>query len=337
LPIAIANLAKAQRLRGCDIFSIMVVLILKLGATGDVVRTTTLLRCLAGEVTWVTASKNTVLLKNLEFPVRSFSWEQRDAVRDRKYDLVINLEDDLDTGLFVETLEFKQLFGAYADSNGLLRYTGDSRRWFDLSLISAYGREEADRLKLLNRQTYQELICNGLGFSFRGEPYLLPAPVETGLSGDVAIAADSGPVWPMKRWAYYDELEQRLNDTGLVVNVLPTRGSLLEHLCDVRNHRCLVGGDSLPMHFALGTGTRCVSIFTCTSPWEIYDYGIQKKIVSPLLEEFFYKRTCDRRATTAICVEEVLSAVTTQIQASVPAFPAGALPKAATSATRTNA
>ena len=41
------------------------------------------------------------------------------------------------------------------------------------------------------------------------------------------------------------------------------------------------------MHFALGTGTPCVTLFTCTSPWEIYDYGIQKKIVSPLLERVF--------------------------------------------------
>ena len=54
-----------------------------------------------------------------------------------------------------------------------------------------------------------------------------------------------------------------------------------------------------------GRSTRCVTLFTCTSPWEIYDYGIQKKIVSPLLEEFFYKRGYDERATTAITVEEV--------------------------------
>ena len=50
----------------------------------------------------------------------------------------------------------------------------------------------------------------------------------------------------------------------------------------------------------------CVSIFTCTSPWEIYGYGLQKKIVSPLLEKFFYKRGYDRSATTAITVEEVM-------------------------------
>src|SRR5258708_12961990 len=159
------------------------------------------------------------------------------------------------------------------------------------------------------------MIFCGLGFSFAGEPYLLPKPVETEISGDVAIAADAGPIWPMKRWAYYDELNQRLEEQGLTVNVLPRRSSLLQHLADVGNHQCLVGGDSLPMHFALGTGTRCVTLFNCTSPWEIYDYGIQKKVVSPLLDQFFYKRGYDERATTAISVEEVFGAVMVQVKA----------------------
>ena len=138
-----------------------------------------------------------------------------------------------------------------------------------------------------------------------------------------AIAADSGHVWPMKKWAYYEELKEALDDTGLTVNVLPERPSLLEHLADVRNHRCLVGGDSLPMHFALGTRTPCVTLFTCTSPWEIYDYGVQKKIVSPLLEEFFYKRGYDERATRAITVDEVFEAIMAQLNRNrTPAAPA---------------
>jgi ADP-heptose:LPS heptosyltransferase len=123
----------------------------------------------------------------------------------------------------------------------------------------------------------------------------------------------------MKRWAYYGELIRRLEDKGLIVNVLPKRQSLLEHLSDVRNHCCLVGGDSLPMHLALGTGTRCVTLFTCTSPWEIYDYGIQKKIVSPLLKEFFYQRGYDDRGTTAIGMDEVFEAVMAQLEATAPA------------------
>jgi ADP-heptose:LPS heptosyltransferase len=159
------------------------------------------------------------------------------------------------------------------------------------------------------------MVFDGLGLKFQGEEYLLPRPIETELAGDVAIATEAGHVWPMKKWAYYGTLKQELEKEGLTINVLPKRSSLLEHLADVQNHRCLVSGDSLPMHLALGTKTRCVTLFTCTSPWEIYDYGIQTKIVSPLLEQFFYKRGYEERATTAISVSEVFRAVMTQLHA----------------------
>jgi ADP-heptose:LPS heptosyltransferase len=297
----------------------MKTLIIKIGATGDVVRTTPLLSRLPGQITWLTSAKNSVLLEDSKGNLRSYSWENRLRALDSDYDLIINLEDTLDVAQFLKLVRCSEIFGAYLNSNGSLCYTSNSCRWFDLSLISSYGRQEADRLKLLNRQSYQELIFSGLGFGFTGERYLLPDPIETRLSGDVAIAADAGPIWPMKKWAYYEELRKQLEHRGLIVNVLPKRPSLLEHLADVRNHGCLVGGDSLPMHFALGSGTRCVTLFTCTSPWEIYDYGIQKKIVSPLLEEFFYERGYDERATTTITVDEVFDAVIAQLEATEPA------------------
>ncbi len=293
----------------------MSVLIIKLGAAGDVVRTTPLLRRLDGSVSWITAEKNLALLQGIDREVRCVSWENRKRVADTTYDLVINLEDDRETSSFLKQLNFKQLFGAYLSDNDQLTYTSDSCSWFDLSLISAYGREEADRLKLLNRRTYQELIFEGLGLGFNGETYYLPLSQPTELKGDVAISATAGPVWPMKTWAYYDELKNKLESEGLKVNILQDRPTVLEHLADVEGHRCLVSGDSLPMHLALGSGLRCVSIFTCTSPWEIHGYGLQAKIVSPFLEKFFYKRGYDRRATTAISVEKVMDAVMAQLDA----------------------
>ena len=293
----------------------MSVLIIKLGATGDVVRTTPLLRRLDGPVSWVTAENNLATLEGIDPEVCCVSWENRKRLANTGYDLVINLEDDRETSSFLKELKFKQLFGAYLNGDDKLAYTSDSRGWFDLSLISAYGREEADRLKLLNRRTYQELIFQGLGLGFSGEAYYLPPLRPTGLQGDVAISSTAGPVWPMKKWAYYDELKSELESRGLKVNILQSRPTLLEHLGDVQGHRCLVSGDSLPMHLALGSGLRCVSIFTCTSPWEIYGYGLQKKIVSPLLERFFYKRGYHRSATTAISVEKVMDAVMAQLEA----------------------
>src|SRR5437016_5513738 len=218
----------------------MSVLIIKLGATGDVVRTTPLLRRLDGPVSWITAENNLALLEGIVREVRCVSWKNRKGVADTTYDLVINLEDDRETSRFLKELKFKQLFGAYLNGDDRVAYTSDSRDWFDLSLISAYGREEADRLKLFNRRTYQQLIFEGLGLGFNGETYYLPPSRPTGLKGDVAISSTAGPVWPMKQWAYYDELKNELESAGLKVNILQSRPSLLEHLADVQGHRCVV-------------------------------------------------------------------------------------------------
>src|SRR6516162_9852162 len=162
----------------------MKILILKLNATGDVVRTTPLLRCLEGEITWITARNNIGLLNGLTENLRFLCWEDRDSVRGEEYDLVINLEDEADLAAFVKGICHKQLFGAYLNGSDTMSYTEDSRRWFDMSLIGCYGKQRADALKFQNRQTYQALIFEGLGFRFAGERYVLPEPHYTNLSGD---------------------------------------------------------------------------------------------------------------------------------------------------------
>src|SRR5436853_6192896 len=109
----------------------MHLLIIKLGATGDVVRTTPLLRRFTGPVTWITAAKNVVMLEGIRENLRCVSWEQRQTVAEANYDLIINLEDTLEVAEFTSSLKFAKLFGAYLDSQNQLTYTTDSRRWFD--------------------------------------------------------------------------------------------------------------------------------------------------------------------------------------------------------------
>jgi ADP-heptose:LPS heptosyltransferase len=293
----------------------MTILIIKLGATGDVIRTTPLLRVLSGEIHLLTDDRNALLLDGLEQIALTIRWSGKNSLHGRHYDLVINLEDSFAAAHLLRRFTFDELFGAYLDGNGNLTYTDSSREWFDPSLISRFGKERADQLKLRNRRTYQEMIFTGLGYTFKGEPYLLPNPIPTGLVGGVALAPHSGAVWLMKNWAYYDGLKNYLEKKGLVVNVLPTRSSLLEHVADVQNHRYLVSGDSLPMHIALGSRITCTTIFICTSPWEIHDYGLQRKIVSPKLEHYFYRRDFDENATTSIPLDEVCDAVSDHMTA----------------------
>ena len=278
----------------------MKILIIKIGATGDVVRTTPLLHVIDGEIHWLTADHNIIMLKKIEKIDQCINWQQRERLKKNRFDLIINLEDSPEIAQFINELNYRDLSGAYLNDASRLTYTENLKDWFDLSLISRYGKERADQLKLQNRKTYQEIIFKGLGYNFEGEKYFLPESILTQLSGDIAISPKSGNVWPMKNWAYFDRLKLKLEADGFKVNYLLQRPSILEHIGDIQNHRYLVSGDSLPMHIAMGSGIKCLSIFTCTSPWEIYNYGLLKKVVSPKLEKYFYQRGFNREATTAI-------------------------------------
>ena len=172
----------------------MNILIIKLGAAGDVVRTTCLLHVLRGRIDWLTSDLNSVLLGGLARIEKLFAWSEREKLRSESYDLIINLEDALEVGNFLKTIKHKELFGAYVGSNNELTYTDSSKEWFDLSLISTFGKQQADELKLRNRRTYQDMIFRGLGYEFKNEENLLPAPSMSHLNGDVAIAPDCGPV-----------------------------------------------------------------------------------------------------------------------------------------------
>jgi heptosyltransferase-2 len=292
----------------------MRILIVKLGATGDVVRTTTLLHVLNGEISWLTSDLNQVMLQGCQQISEIIPWSRRDTLIGRSFDLVINLEDDREPAELARKLAYGDLAGAYLNDLGEVAYTENLNDWFDLSLISRFGRKKADELKLKNRRTFQEMLFSGMGFLFTGQTYHLPPPTPTDLTGDIAIAPDSGAVWPMKKWAYYDELKNDLEHSGFKVNYLPMRRTLSEHIQDVQNHRYLVSGDSLPMHIALGSGIKCLSIFICTSPWEIYDYKLQVKVVSPLLEKHFYKRDFKPEAARSIGLEEVYNSIVNHLQ-----------------------
>ena len=289
-------------------------LIIKTGAAGDVVRTTTLLRLfLDWEVDWLTAKENRQLLEGSQ--IHHLMDDPTDLAADPRYDLVICLEDDAEFARNVlSRTRFDRIFGACLDKDGSLKYTDDAAEWFDMSLISRFGRKEADAIKLRNRKSYQEMIFQSLGRTFSGEEYVMPKLLpDTGLHGDIAVSPKAGARWPIKNWHYFDKLIEDLSKR-YTVNILPTRKTLLEHIGDIRGHRFLISGDSLPMHIALGLQIPSVAIFTCTSPWEIYDYGILTKVVSPTLEQYFYSREFVLNAVTSLPYEEVNGIVANRLE-----------------------
>lgn len=288
----------------------MNVLIIKLGALGDVVRTTPLLRALEGKITWVTAARAVPLLKGNPYINRIHSIEDgRDVLKGEKYGLVINLEDDEEAAKLASDCGKATIVGAYMGEQGI-RYTESASAWFDMSLISRFGKAKADELKKSNRKAYQEFMFAMIGRQFCGEEYVLDAPLTKVTEPNlVGLEARAGDVWPMKRWNKYEELAERLKGAGFKIKIFQQRERLLDYVDDINECEYVVCGDTLAMHLGLALRKKVAAIFTCTTPHEIYDYGRMIPVVSPLYTEYFYRRDFVPEAADAIPTVSVFKVV----------------------------
>jgi len=191
------------------------ILIIKTGALGDVLRTTVILEGLVEKyvnpnIFWITSEAAKPLLENNPFIEKIYYQENLDKdIFKRKYDFVISLEEDKKLLDIVEKLDFKMLFGVYKE-NDTFKYTPRSSMWYDLSLISRFGKEIADKLKLSNIFSYPELMYRILDLNWSKQRYRLflikrdikyanELKKKIDLSKPlIGIAVGAGKRWPMK-------------------------------------------------------------------------------------------------------------------------------------------
>lgn len=285
------------------------VLIIKTGAAGDVLRTTFVLEhlCKNYEVHWLT-DPNTIDLINSDLCKVHTDFL---SLQNYDFEIVYSLEEDLNLlRELQEKIKYKKLVGCFNDQ-GSVNYRGKNTEWFDMSLVSVYGIDIANRLKLMNQKSFQELLALVFDFKFEGQRYnkLKYNPEDAIVSGDIAIAKFSGDKWPNKNWKHYDALIEILRADGKSVNILPQRSSIKKHVADIASHKLVICGDSLPMHIATALNIPSIALFTCTSPYEIYDYSLISKIVSKDIKEFYYKKGIDEKCVTSIRLEQVIEEI----------------------------
>ena len=284
------------------------ILVCKTSALDDIVRTTPILRVINGNIFWLTSKEAAELLPRLE-TLKILTPNEIDALESINFDLVLSLEEDIELAKFLTKLRYKKLIGVYYDfESDRLSYTDESKEWYDMSLISKYGKEKADLLKWENKKTYQEILFSMIGKRFNEEEYLLNYEVlsiQKKESKVVAIEKRAGKVWPMKVWPYYDELKAKIEKEGYRVIVLRQRGTLIEYIKDIDEADILICGDTLAMHLGIYLRKKVIALFLCTSPWKIYDYGRVVKIVNPFLKEAFYRRDYDEKLVKGITVDMV--------------------------------
>lgn len=293
------------------------ILLIKTGAQGDVLRTTVILEGLKEKyvnpkIYWLTAIDARPLLENNPFVEKVYYKEHLDSeILSRKYDLVISLEEDKEILNSLNKIKYLKWFGVYLEAEEL-KYTKRSETWYNMSLISKFGKPLADELKKSNLFSYPEMLYKMLGLNWQKQRYRLfltkrdltyaskfkkekikDKPV-------IGIVVGAGNRWPMKvmppdqqiklikkiKKQYGNKIKIMLL-TGPATLELAVASSIKEKFPNVLTHDIqnleqfigivnlcdiLICPDTLAMHIGIALTKYVVSYFTVTSAEEIELY-----------------------------------------------------------------
>ena len=196
------------------------ILIIKLGALGDVLRTTSFLPALREKykntsIIWLTSREAAPLLSDnsLIDKIHQLNSTTRKKITKENFNLVINLDENLEACHLAGQVKEK-IIGPYSNSDQIA-YTDDSREWFDMGLISRLGKEKADQLKKKNKKSYPQMLVNMLGIEFkkdRDKPQMVLNKKEENFGQNflknnnisknkliIGLNTDAGEKWPTKK------------------------------------------------------------------------------------------------------------------------------------------
>jgi heptosyltransferase-2 len=309
------------------------ILILKLAAMGDVLRTTPLLSELKSRhpeshITWVVEAPSFGLLYGLDNIDRLFSYNDEVCrqLEVEKFDLILSLDKDIRTAALAMKIEGseKKGFGLSAFGN-IFPLNSESEYAFQLGID--------DELKFRkNQKTYQEIIFEAVGYKYTKQPYELFTGEDNNnyanqffqdLGSDdrpvVAICPGAGPLFANKAWTIegYCRLIDALASQGKaqllllggkaekeknsqiyskVSNKINNGGndhSISQFSAIISKCDLMISGDTLPMHLAIGHGKHVLALFGPTCSQEIDLYDKGEIIVSPIECAPCYRKTCD--------------------------------------------
>lgn len=197
----------------------MKILIIKLGAIGDVLRTTSLLPALKEKyrgsvIYWFTKKESLYLLDNNKLidKVVIYSTKNIELLKNAFFDIVINLDEDFEACSLATKLNKKSLFGFYIKDNKITP-TASAKEWFDMSILGK--KPQNDILKKKNKKSYQELMCQIIGLDPKNTYMKLDLRKEQKEFAKnfkrrynieekdviIGINTGSGEVWPSKQYS----------------------------------------------------------------------------------------------------------------------------------------
>ncbi len=308
-------------------------LIIKLDAMGDVLRSTALLPPLAevhprASITWITRKDSVPLLQRNPYvsEVLELGPEALVHLQTRTFDRVINLDASKTSAALAAAARSDRKDGFVLDERGCVQPTNEAaRRWLEAGVF--------DDIKRQGAATYQDRMADILELSGRKHHYVFELSADeikrarkhlesVGLDFErpvIGLNTGAGGRWPLKQWredGYVDlvsrigrredvqflllggpaeqERNDRLKRASSIPLIDPGCDNTVRHFAALLSHCDIaVTGDTLAMHLALALGKRTVVLFGPTSAAEIDLYGLGEKVVPDMTCLSCYKNSCD--------------------------------------------
>lgn len=291
------------------------ILIVKLDAMGDVLRTTSILQGLKAKypdsfITWITMPASEDLLLDNPFIDRVLTRDLdiMGILQNERFELVLNPDTAPRSALLASLAKAKKKLGFGYRKGKVIPLNKEAGYWYYMGMN--------DRLKKSNTKTYQEILLDMFGLPKDKFDIILHTPEKKGSTGIIGLNPGAGNRWKMKSWPIEHTVklaeminakifllggpEERERNKLIMSKVdasvvdTGTENSLKEFINIVNQCDLLVVSDSLALHIALGLGKKVVALFGPTSSNEIELYGRGSHVVTPLDCRCCYKRICDK-------------------------------------------
>ena len=287
----------------------MKTLIINTGPPGDVLRTTVILKELEGDIFWLTKKScedvlNSKLIKKIFYIEKDL-----EILNKIEFDLVLSLNEEIEILQKIKKIKYKKIIGVFLNNENRVDYTYESKYWFDMALCSKLGKVKADQLKAENRKSYQQILLEIMGKIWKGQEYNIDI-LPNYYSKKIGLININTGIWENKSWTGYDEIFIRIKkELNIEPFFIPLRPRIIDHINDINECQIIICGDTLGMHIALALEKKVITLFNCTSPHEIFDYGRMIKIVSPTYEKYFYQKKYSKEAVDSIKVDIVFDSL----------------------------
>ena len=150
----------------------MDVALIKVGALGDVVRTTSILPGLRRKypnlrLVWITSKQATDLVQYHPEVHETMAAEDLadSGLETRSFDWVISLDDEMESCRIASALNTNKLTGAYLGRDRRRHYSADSEAWFGMGRLrpaAQGGLRRANELKRRNESSFQTILSRML-------------------------------------------------------------------------------------------------------------------------------------------------------------------------------